>query len=29
MRDETRKLVGMALIPFGSQPQAIRKIHRD
>jgi hypothetical protein len=26
MRDETRKLVGMALIPFGSQPQAIRKI---
>ena len=27
--NESRKLVSMALIPFGRQPQAIRKLHRD
>jgi hypothetical protein len=28
-RAEIRKLIGMALIPFGEQRDAISKLHRD
>jgi len=29
MREEPRRLIGMVLIPFGEQRDAISKLHRD